>query len=162
MVVDDFSVIRQTLPIRSCTPKGLARRLEHIVYLETCTAHTRERCLEARCAKLRPSFARGRAMRTGVSFTGAAGQTGRSDTSRSNREGLVIKTSPDVLDEEQHAAEREMTIGNLIPDSSVLRNVRRALRHIEESSLGVYLHCEEDVGPKRLAAVPVFMAICPG
>ena len=43
-----------------------------------------------------------------------------------DREGIVIKTSPDALDEVQHAAEREMVIGNLIRDSNVLRNVRRA------------------------------------
>jgi DnaK suppressor protein len=47
-----------------------------------------------------------------------------------------------------------MATGNLIRDSRVLRDVRRALRHIEEGSLGVCLHCEEDIGPKRLAAVP--------
>jgi DnaK suppressor protein len=71
-----------------------------------------------------------------------------------NREGIVIKTSPDALDEVQHATEREMAIGNLVRDSNLLRNVRRALRDIEEGSFGVCLHCEEDISPKRLAAVP--------
>ena len=71
-----------------------------------------------------------------------------------NREGIVIKTSPDALDEVQHASEREMAIGNLVRDSNLLRNVRRALRDIEEDSFGVCLHCEEDISPKRLAAVP--------
>ena len=71
-----------------------------------------------------------------------------------NREGIVIKTSPDALDEVQHATEREMAIGNLVRDSNLLRNVRRALRDIEEDSFGVCLHCEEDISPKRLAAVP--------
>jgi len=71
-----------------------------------------------------------------------------------NREGIVIKTSPDALDEVQHATEREMAIGNLVRDSHLLRNVRRALRDIEEGSFGVCLHCEEDISPKRLAAVP--------
>src|SRR5580658_439274 len=71
-----------------------------------------------------------------------------------NREGIVIKTSPDALDEVQHATDREMAIGNLVRDSNLLRNVRRALRDIEEGSFGVCLHCEEDINPKRLAAVP--------
>ena len=64
-----------------------------------------------------------------------------------NREGIVIKTSPDALDEVQHASEREMAIGNLVRDSNLLRNVRRALRDIEEDSFGVCLHCEEDITP---------------
>src|SRR5580692_2084549 len=71
-----------------------------------------------------------------------------------NREGIVIKTSPDALDEVQHATEREMAIGNLVRDSNLLRYVRRALRDIEEGGFGVCLHCEEDISPKRLAAVP--------
>src|SRR5580658_7272020 len=71
-----------------------------------------------------------------------------------NREGIVIKTSPDALDEVQDATEREFAIGNLVRDSDLLRNVRRALRDIDEGSFGVCLHCEEDIGPKRLAAVP--------
>jgi DnaK suppressor protein len=71
-----------------------------------------------------------------------------------NREGIVIKTSPDALDEVQHATDREMAIGNLVRDSHLLRKVRRALRDIEEGTFGVCLHCEEDISPKRLAAVP--------
>lgn len=71
-----------------------------------------------------------------------------------NREDIVIKTSPDSLDEVQQATEREMAIGNLVRDSRLLRSVRRALRDIEEGSFGVCLHCEEDISPKRLAAVP--------
>lgn len=70
--------------------------------------------------------------------------------SRGNRH----QDEPDALDEVQHAAEREMAIGNLIRDSNVVRNVRRASLDIEEGSLGVCLHSEEDIGPKRLAAVP--------
>jgi len=40
-----------------------------------------------------------------------------------------------------------------------LRNVRAALRRIDEGSFGVCLHCEEDIGSKRLAAVP-WTAFC--
>jgi DnaK suppressor protein len=76
-----------------------------------------------------------------------------------NREGIVIKTSPDALDEVQHATEREFAIGNLIRDSNLLRNVRKALRDINEGSFGVCLHCEEDISPKRLAAAP-WTAFC--
>jgi DnaK suppressor protein len=71
-----------------------------------------------------------------------------------NRDGIAIEKSPDALDEVQHAAERELAIRNLDRESNLLRNVRAALRRIEEGSFGVCLHCEEDISPKRVAAVP--------
>src|SRR3982750_1559536 len=71
-----------------------------------------------------------------------------------NREAITIEKSPDALDEVQHAAERELAIRNLDRESNLLRNVRAALRRIDEGSYGVCLHCEEDISPKRLNAVP--------
>lgn len=71
-----------------------------------------------------------------------------------NREAIAIEKSPDALDEVQHAAERELAIRNLDRESSLLRNVRAALRRIDEEAFGVCLHCEEEISPKRLAAVP--------
>jgi DnaK suppressor protein len=71
-----------------------------------------------------------------------------------NREGIAIEKTPDALDEVQHAAERELAIRNLDRESNLLRNVRGALARIEEGSFGVCLHCEEDINPKRLNAVP--------
>lgn len=71
-----------------------------------------------------------------------------------NREAITIEKSPDALDEVQHAAERELAIRNLDRESALLRNVRGALRRIDDGSYGVCLHCEEDISPKRLNAVP--------
>jgi DnaK suppressor protein len=71
-----------------------------------------------------------------------------------NRDGIAIEKSPDSLDEVQHATERELAIRNLDRESNLLRNVRAALRRIEDSSFGVCLNCEEHISPKRLAAVP--------
>jgi len=71
-----------------------------------------------------------------------------------DRDGIAIEKSPDALDEVQHAAERELAIRNLDRESHLLRNVRGALRRIEEGAFGVCLHCEEDINPKRLNAVP--------
>src|ERR1700720_864800 len=71
-----------------------------------------------------------------------------------NREGIAIEKSPDALDEVQNAAERELAVRNLDRESQLLRNVRGALRRIDEGTFGVCLHCEEDISPKRLAAVP--------
>ncbi len=71
-----------------------------------------------------------------------------------NREGIAIEKSPDALDEVQHAAERELAIRNLDRESNLLRHVRGALRRLNEGSFGICLHCEEEISPKRLAAVP--------
>src|SRR5438094_4631874 len=71
-----------------------------------------------------------------------------------NRDGIAIEKSPDALDEVQNAAERELAIRNLDRESNLLRNVRAALARMEEGTFGVCLHCEEDISPKRLAAVP--------
>src|SRR3974377_217949 len=71
-----------------------------------------------------------------------------------NREGIAIEKSPDALDEVQHAAERELAIRNLDRESNLLRNVRGALRRIEEGTFGVCLACEEEISQKRLNALP--------
>ena len=71
-----------------------------------------------------------------------------------NREGIAIEKSPDALDEVQRAAERELAIRNLDRESNLLRNVRASLRRIQEGNFGTCLHCEEEISPKRLAAVP--------
>src|SRR5262245_28201503 len=72
----------------------------------------------------------------------------------SNRDAIAIEKSPDALDEVQHAAERELAIRNLDRESSLLRNVRASLRRINDDSFGICVHCEEEISPKRLAAVP--------
>ena len=76
-----------------------------------------------------------------------------------NREGIAIERSSDALDQVQDAAERELAIRNLDRESSLLRNVRAALRRIDEGPFGVCQHCEEDISRKRLAAVP-WTAFC--
>jgi DnaK suppressor protein len=71
-----------------------------------------------------------------------------------NRDGIAIEKCPDALDEVQQATERELAVRNLDRDSNLLRNVGEALRLIEKGNFGVCLQCEEDISPKRLAAVP--------
>ena len=71
-----------------------------------------------------------------------------------NRDAITIEKSADALDEVQHAAERELAIRNLDRESNLLRNVRGALRRMEDGTFGICLHCEEDISPKRLVAVP--------
>ena len=76
-----------------------------------------------------------------------------------NREDIAIEKTPDALDEVQLAGERELAIRNLDRDSNMLRQIRRALARIADGSYGVCLHCEEDISPKRMNAVP-WAAFC--
>src|ERR1700683_3334107 len=71
-----------------------------------------------------------------------------------NRDEILIEKTPDALDEVQLAGERELAIRNLDREASLLRNVRAALSRINDGSYGVSMHCEEDIKPKRLEAVP--------
>ena len=71
-----------------------------------------------------------------------------------NRDAIAIEKSADALDEVQHASERELAIRNLDRESNLLRAVRLALRRIDDGSFGTCLHCEEEISPKRIAAVP--------
>jgi DnaK suppressor protein len=71
-----------------------------------------------------------------------------------NREALAIETSPDELDRIQHASDREWAMRNLERNSKWLREVRTALRRIDAGTFGICVGCDENIDPKRLAAVP--------
>jgi len=70
------------------------------------------------------------------------------------RDDIAIEKTPDALDEVQLAGERELAIRTLDRESSLLRQVKSALVRVAEGSYGVCLHCEEEIKPKRLDAVP--------
>ena len=70
------------------------------------------------------------------------------------RDEIVIEKVSDTLDEVQLMGERELALRNLNRDSNMLRQIRRALSRIANGTYGVCLHCEEDILPKRMAAVP--------
>jgi DnaK suppressor protein len=71
-----------------------------------------------------------------------------------NRDDIAIEKSADAIDEVQLAAERELAIRNLDRESSLLRNVEAALARIANGSYGTCVHCDEEINPKRLNAVP--------
>src|SRR5579864_1229206 len=71
-----------------------------------------------------------------------------------NREALAIETSPDELDRIQCAGDREWAMRNLERNSNCLREVRAALRRIDARTFGICVSCDENINPKRLAAVP--------
>jgi DnaK suppressor protein len=59
--------------------------------------------------------------------------------------GIAIEKSADVLDEFQHATERELAIRNPDRQSHLSRQVRSALRRIRDASFGMCVHCEEQI-----------------
>ena len=71
-----------------------------------------------------------------------------------HREGITVERSADQLEEIQAASQRALAVCNLDREFSQLRDARAALRRIQEGSFGTCQECEEDIHPKRLAAVP--------
>src|SRR5436190_1447917 len=76
-----------------------------------------------------------------------------------NRDAITIEKSPDDLDEVQNAGERELAIRSLDRESNLLRNIRGAIQRMHDGTFGTCLHCEEDISPKRLLALP-WAAFC--
>jgi DnaK suppressor protein len=71
-----------------------------------------------------------------------------------NRDGITVERSADQLEEVQAASQRALAVCNLDREFSQLRDARAALRRIGEGSFGTCRECDEDIHPKRLAAVP--------
>jgi len=71
-----------------------------------------------------------------------------------NRDEIAIEKASDAIDEVQLAGERELAIRNLDRESSLLRKVKAALARIADGSYGTCLHCDVEISPKRLNAVP--------
>ena len=70
------------------------------------------------------------------------------------RDGIAIEKTPDALDEVHLATERELMTRNLERESKVLREVHEALTRIQQGSYGTCLNCDEEIGLRRLKAVP--------
>jgi DnaK suppressor protein len=70
------------------------------------------------------------------------------------RDGIAIEKSADQMDEIQYASERDLAIRNVDRESTLLRQVKAALRRIHDGSFGTCIECDSAISPKRLAAVP--------
>ena len=70
------------------------------------------------------------------------------------REDIAIEKSAEQMDEIKYASERDLAIGNLDRESKLLREVKAALRRIDDGSFGACIQCDGAIRPKRLAAVP--------
>ena len=71
-----------------------------------------------------------------------------------NREVIAIESSPDEMDRVQHVSDRDYAISSLERNSSRLGEVRGALHRMDTGTFGLCLGCDEDINPKRLAALP--------
>src|SRR5580704_5551892 len=76
-----------------------------------------------------------------------------------NRDAITVERCADQLDEIQAASQRALAVCNLDREFNHLRDARAALRRIEEGSFGTCQECDENIHPKRLAAVP-WAAFC--
>ena len=81
------------------------------------------------------------------------------ERSNRRREGITVERSADELDEIQAASQRALAVSNLDREFNELRNARAALRRIVEGSFGVCQECDQEIHPKRLAAMP-WAALC--
>ena len=70
------------------------------------------------------------------------------------RDDTAIEKSADQIDEVQYASERDLAIQNVDRESTLLRDVKAALRRIHDGSFGTCIECESAISPRRLAAVP--------
>jgi len=76
-----------------------------------------------------------------------------------NRDEIIIEKVSDDLDQVQLMGERELAIRNLDRESNLGRQINNALARIAKGVYGVCLYCEEDISPRRMAAVP-WAAFC--
>jgi DnaK suppressor protein len=69
-------------------------------------------------------------------------------------ENIAIERSADAIEEAQYKFAREVAITDLNRQSSVCREVAMALLRIQEGAFGACVHCGNDIGRRRLEALP--------
>jgi DnaK suppressor protein len=69
-------------------------------------------------------------------------------------ESIAIERSADLLEEVQFKSERELAITGLNREAAIRRNIELALIRINDRSFGTCVHCDEEIGRRRLQAVP--------
>lgn len=74
--------------------------------------------------------------------------------SRGLREEMCIEQTADSMDQVQAAEARELAIRNLDRSARWLRQIEDALRRLEAGEYGICADCADEIGPKRLRAVP--------
>ena len=70
------------------------------------------------------------------------------------RDQVCIEQAADAMDQVQAAVARELAISNLDRSMRWRREIDEALRRLDIGEYGTCANCEEEIGPKRLRAVP--------
>jgi RNA polymerase-binding transcription factor DksA len=79
------------------------------------------------------------------------------------RDGIAIEKSADQMDEIQYATERDLAIRNVDRESSLLREVKNALRRVQEGSWKMHgLRLGDQPQTARSAAMGSFLYPVPG
>ncbi|MCC6859556.1 MAG: TraR/DksA family transcriptional regulator [Bryobacterales bacterium] len=67
---------------------------------------------------------------------------------------IAVDHVPDELDQCQRASERDLSLAAIEREVALANQIRLALDRLENGEYGICLLCEEEIGQKRLAAVP--------
>ena len=78
---------------------------------------------------------------------------------RQTRDRITIETSSDEVEECLLAAERDIAWMDLWRTSSTCRHIEAAIERVRDQSFGVCMHCEQEIGQRRLRAIP-WAALC--
>ena len=70
------------------------------------------------------------------------------------RDEACIEQAADAMDQVQAAEARDLAVRNLDRSVRCLRQIEEALRRLDKGEYGICANCEEEIGPKRLRAVP--------
>ena len=70
------------------------------------------------------------------------------------RDEACIEQAADAMDQVQAAEARDLAVRNLERSVRRLRQIEEALRRLDKGEYGICANCEEEIGPKRLRAVP--------
>jgi DnaK suppressor protein len=71
-----------------------------------------------------------------------------------DRNPIAIEHSAEEYEQMTLATQRELAIIALERDARLARDVEAALRRLDEGHYGICEHCEEEISPKRLNALP--------
>ena len=70
------------------------------------------------------------------------------------KQDMAVEYTSDELDNIVERQRREAAIGDIERSNTLLRQVKRALKRIDDDIFGICFDCEEEIPEKRLKAVP--------
>lgn len=74
--------------------------------------------------------------------------------SGNNREAIAVERSADELDHIQALNEREVQTHTIDYDARLMRQVKAALKRMQDGDYGICIECDDPINEKRLTAIP--------